>query len=444
MGGQCTLIRIGVIVAHNSLQDVLFLKEKFQGQSEITIFTYKKISEIKPLYQANHLLFDAIVLNWLANMVLKNSEVSYQVPTYYYVANERDFYKKLFYISRKYPQLNFSKVTFDFEKLKELIDFEDLEEVESIYRKNFETHVTNLENFYEDILQRHLSLFKSSEAELSITAFSNILDPLSERGVKVELITASQKTIQELFERVILEVQNKQLQDSNVVVGKITSEALVPSKIEHTNVQFNQSLLHTLLLEYSKKNYVTMIIQNHSLYFEVFTSQKELQMITTNFEHDDLVETLTENLGFDMHIGWGIDQTIDEARKKAYLANHEAQQQAKPSVIITENNQLIQLNTEEATIQMVEESPELHSLSEKLDVSVLLIQKILSVMNSMNTNVLSSADIASHLGITTRSSNRILNELESKGIAEVTFKKHEKLRGRPKKFYKIHLHQHEL
>lgn len=438
------MIRIGVIVAHNSLQDVLFLKEKFQGRCEITVFTYKKVAEIKPLYQANHLLFDAIVLNWLANMVLRNSNVPYRVPTYYYVANERDFYKKLFYISRKYPTLNFSKVTFDFEKFIDRIDFEDLEEVENIYKKNFESHVTNLENFYEDILQRHLDLYNSSEVELSITAFSNLVDTLSRQGVKVELITASQKTIQELFERVILEVQNKQLLDSHVVVGKITSEALVPSKTENDNVEFNQSLLHTLLLEYTKKNYLTMIIQNHSFYFEIFTSQKELQMITNNFEHDYLGETLTENLKFEINIGWGIDQTIDEARKKAHLANHEAQQQAKPSLIITENNQLVPLNADEATVKMADESPELHSLSEKLDVSVLLIQKVMAVMNSMNTNVLSSADIASHLGITIRSSNRILNELESKGIAELTYKKHEKLRGRPKKFYKIQLYQTEL
>ncbi|KOS63599.1 hypothetical protein AN161_06435 [Lysinibacillus sp. FJAT-14222] len=138
------------------------------------------------------------------------------------------------------------------------------------------------------------------------------------------------------------------------------------------------------------------------------------------------------------NIGWGIGQNIDEARKKVHIANHEAQQQEKPSFIMTESGQLISPNTEEKVVlQMTEETPELQRLSEKLNISLLLIQKILSVIEKTNTNELSSADIALHLDITIRSSNRILNELESKGVAEFINKKHEKLRGRPKKFIRL-------
>ncbi|MGE7910298.1 hypothetical protein [Lysinibacillus xylanilyticus] len=139
--------------------------------------------------------------------------------------------------------------------------------------------------------------------------------------------------------------------------------------------------------------------------------------MTNNFSQDALVEALFESLPFTFHIGWGIGQNIDEAQK-AHIANQKARQQEKPSFIITESGQLISPNTEEKVVlQMTEETPELQRLSEKLNISLLLIQKILSVIEKTNTNELTSDDIALHLGITIRSSNRILNELESKGVA---------------------------
>lgn len=432
------MIRIGVIVAHNSLQDVLPVKEKLTERCELTFFTYKKLSEIKPIYLENYLFFDAIVMNGLAHLVLQNANVHYQIPTHFYMANERDFYKKLFHISRKYPNLDFSKVTFDFSGYTDLIKLEEL------YAKDEEAHMIHLDitdHFYEELLERHIELNHSGKVELSITAFSNILDKLSEQGVQAELITASSETILEIFEKVIIEVRHKQLTESIMVIGKLTSDAFIP-KEENTHAELNQSLLQTALLEYSKKNHLTMIIQKQSVHFEIITSQKELLFITNNFAKDTLIDTLSENLSFSLHLGWGVAQNIDDARKKAHNANHEAQQQDISSLIITEDGQFICLDTtEKVVLQKMEDTPELQRLSEKLDISMLFIQKILAVIEKTNTNELSSADIAQHLGITIRSSNRILNELESKGVAELIYKKHEKLRGRPKKFYKINFHK---
>ncbi|MEK5333716.1 hypothetical protein [Lysinibacillus sp. FSL W8-0992] len=435
------MIRIGVIVAHNSLQDVLPIQEKLKERCELTFFTYRKLSEIKPLYLENYIFFDAIVMNGLAHLVLQSSQINYQIPTHYYMANERDFYKKLFHISRKYPNIDFSKVTFDFS------GYTDLIKLEEIYAKDEEAHIIHLpitDNFYEDLLDKHIELNRSGKVELSITAFSNILNKLSEHGVTAELITASPQTIQEIFEKVIQEVRHKQLTESIIAIGKITSDALIPSKVENVNTEFNQILLHTTLLEYREKNHLSMIIQKQSVHFEIFTSQKELLTVTNNFSHDGLEQTLTESLPFPVTIGWGVGQSIDDARKKAHIANHEAQKQEKSSCIITENGQIIAPNTQEKMVLHIkEETPELQRLSEKLNISMLLMQKILSVIEKMNTNELSSDDIALHLGITIRSSNRILNELEEKGVAELIYKKHEKLRGRPKKFYKINFHKNE-
>ena len=98
------------------------------------------------------------------------------------------------------------------------------------------------------------------------------MDKLSEQGVKAELITASPETILEIFEKVLIEVRHKQLTESIMVIGKLTSDALIP-KEENTHAELNQSL-YKLPYWNIVKNHLTMIIQKQSVHFEIITSQK--------------------------------------------------------------------------------------------------------------------------------------------------------------------------
>ncbi|MET3291223.1 UNVERIFIED_CONTAM: putative ArsR family transcriptional regulator [Brevibacillus sp. OAP136] len=68
---------------------------------------------------------------------------------------------------------------------------------------------------------------------------------------------------------------------------------------------------------------------------------------------------------------------------------------------------------------------------------MLQIQKILAVLAKMKSSELTGEELAYHLGLTLRQANRILNKLEETGAAKVSYKKQEKLKGRPKKVYHI-------
>ncbi len=83
------------------------------------------------------------------------------------------------------------------------------------------------------------------------------------------------------------------------------------------------------------------------------------------------------------------------------------------------------------------QSKEVENLSSNLQLSPLTVQKIIAVINKLNTNEISAEDLATHLGITLRSANRILTKIVNNNGASVIHEKQEKLRGRPKKIYAI-------
>lgn len=55
----------------------------------------------------------------------------------------------------------------------------------------------------------------------------------------------------------------------------------------------------------------------------------------------------------------------------------------------------------------------------------------------MNSDELTTQDIATKLNVTTRNANRILNNLEKNGLAQILYNKSNTSKGRPVKIYKI-------
>ncbi|WP_257349782.1 hypothetical protein [Pseudalkalibacillus decolorationis] len=164
-------------------------------------------------------------------------------------------------------------------------------------------------------------------------------------------------------------------------------------------------------------------------------------ILTQNFIGCPLYEFLKQELPFTINIGWGIGNSIDEARTNALIANQLSDsREEQASFIITEGEQIIGPLGEGNCLTVSNSlNPEIEKVSEQTGVASLKIQKILAAMLKKNTNEFSADDLAAYLGISTRSSNRILNKFEEAGTAQVLYKKQQKLRGRPKKIYRIML-----
>ncbi len=67
-------------------------------------------------------------------------------------------------------------------------------------------------------------------------------------------------------------------------------------------------------------------------------------------------------------------------------------------------------------------------------------KKIEAMLEKLTTTIVSGELLSTHLGITVRSANRILKQLHEKNLAHELPSNTSTTRGRPKKYYQIHLY----
>lgn len=428
------MIKIGVITAPHSINEIKQVAPFIHNQCELTFIPYRKISEIKDLYEHNRLFYDGILFSGeLGYKILQKDFPEMDTPVYFLDITEGDFYKRLFEIAVTNKNINFARVSTDitFEEngymgLKKILKEEEFP---------YTLELVFTEAIYEKALQHHLSLWQQEKIDLVITRISNIVGKLEQAGIPTIFIFPSKESILEQINTIINELQISNLLDNQWAIGVISIE----DQEKSTDQEFNQIMLHKALFEFNEKENALSVIQKRNASFEVITSQSDLRKLTNEFKECTLLQYLENALPFHVNIGWGVGTTLYKAKKSAITAIKQAESiDFSCSYVINANEEVIGPLGDETCLQYTNKvDPQLERMSETLGISVIQIQKIMAAISKLHTDELTTEDLAFHLGLTLRQASRILNKLEEKGVAQVTYKKQEKLRGRPKKVYKI-------
>ncbi len=424
------MIKLGVITAQHSINSIKKIEPLIEGQCSITYIPYKKIDEILHLYKKNHLFYDGILFS--GNMgynIAKQNLKEFETPTYFLDITEGDFYKQLFVISNSNKTINFSRVCMDLLKTENI--FQSLRSVLSKDEFPQLIELTFNNDLYEDAFSNYLLLWKEKKIDLVVTRISNIVNLLKDAGIPTVFIFPSTESVLEQVKNIVNELQITNLLDQQDAIGVVS--------IEKNNDELNNIKLHKALLEYNDLHHELSAIMKKEDCFQVITSQADLKMLTNDYHSCSLLEYLTDVLSTDVHIGWGIGSTFYQANSNAYTANAQAvNTNRSSSFVITNNDEIIGPLGEDTCLQFTNKiDSHLQNLSEIIGISTVHIQKILALLQKLQTDEITAEDLAYQLGVSVRQANRILKKMEDTKVAVVTFKKSEKLRGRPKKQYKI-------
>lgn len=441
------MIRLGVIIAQPFLSQMQNMKYRLEqnGTCELRLHTYGKLSELLELYPKVGALSDGIVLTELAYMYLEGKWGGFTIPTFCYEISETDLYKCLFQISLSQPDLQFSRVLIDF--VWEENDYLGLRHVVSdtdfpitVPYMQLEKEISH-QHVYKEIAARHLNLWHEGKIDFSITRFGNIVPILRENGVPHIYLVPSEKSISQQIKQIITEIEMIQLADNQIVIGHLSFTSPSPEDTPQEQRELQLMLLHKSVLEFTIEAKIPLVIQKTGNGLECISSLKDLQMITDYFTNCRLMSFLEDNLPFRVNLGWGTGDTMYRARKNAMIASEQsAESLIQGTFVLQANGQVIgPLGSGSHLSYSSELAPYIEDISRSTGISPLQLQKIWGVLAKTDTNELTSEDMAYHLGITVRSANRILSKLVEKGVASLSNKKQEKLRGRPKKIYSIHL-----
>lgn len=184
---------------------------------------------------------------------------------------------------------------------------------------------------------------------------------------------------------------------------------------------------------------IDAVFQAESEIYYIYTTHRVAAMLTKNFEVEYLDSALKDDYGISTAIGYGIGNSITEAKKHAENALRESWS-STGSFVMNESNQIIgPLGSSQLPSFQQNLPDDIFQIAEKCKLSTLTIQKLISIVKMNGSYEITTNELANHLGVTVRNANRILRNLENGGAATIAHTRSTASKGRPVKVYRLNL-----
>ncbi|MEG2338989.1 MAG: hypothetical protein RSB66_07920 [Clostridium sp.] len=441
-------MKIGVIVSiwlEDHLRDIL---SEVDSNIDIEYITYKDFEEIDIISRDIEDKYDGFLIwGMLTEMTVKKH---FKETTNYRTTflDPLGLSKTLVKMYIENPGIKLSEVYIDF--LLDQIDLNLIDDIVDLRKECYISDQIHLSKWdpaefdmaFKSALDKHIQLHKEGKIKVSITHFSNIVvNGLVKNNIKHYFCSPSKEHVLGCFNELVSDIKIKDLNNIQPCIIQITVD-----NVELGNPRdVNESELKYLLLEHSLISFgmehnLDFKMKRNFYNMEVLVPLKDVKHITNNFTRCSLIAYLTKILNFNISIGYGIGNNISEASNHSFLANKEASL-IKESCSYVMNSEKVLIGpftkSQQPLTVPTHEHPYINDLSKETQLSPFTISKIISVMKLLDTNILTSDDIAYKLNITKRSANRFLSKLEDHGKAKIIEVAAEGLRGRPKKKYQI-------
>jgi len=287
----------------------------------------------------------------------------------------------------------------------------------------------------KQFVDKHIKMWKEQRIDVSITRFSSIMKTLEQAGVNARFAYPDKFYVKDILTAAVQDVTISELKEN------LICSIFVSAKAEESKIRESVKQLRNLLNSFGAYMNLSYHVQQKQAGFEIFTNKTVAKHITEDFTTCKLHSYLKANANFETCIGYGIGLSLYQARINAMDAHSEAcSLHFGASCLINEKDQLIApLPAEKKLVIVRTHSDTVKELSKLSGLSCLTIQKILSVMDVLSTNHITSEDLSYNLSITKRSANRFLNSLKAAGLADIVEQKQGTSKGRPEYIYKINL-----
>jgi hypothetical protein len=423
------MYRIAIITAVHSQAFIEKALNKAFPNIDFIYLSYSDTEDaLKHYYQHKDYVNGMLFSGELTYYFVKQEISHFSLPVSYLELTQEDFYKTLLPLFNDH-QLKLERTCIDF--LNNDNDYMGLKDITEPgkFPYIFDDHLFNTlsPTIVDDVVNRHKELYHNGKIDLSITRFSNATKKLKALNIPTVFLFPSSKSIVKQMHTLIADIKGEKLLENQIAVGKLTFSANGPPE----DLEIKQLHLHRLILEFAKMKGSSFFVQNNHDHFIIVTTYGELKLITNMLKHAELFDYLQKHTDVTIKIGWGVGGSVEQAQKNADQA--KSLQGISGPYIVSETDVYGPLRLA-YTPEETDDSQLVH-ISNHHHISPHHLQRLLYTLEKLSTDHLTSEDLATHLGISTRSANRVLNKFVDQGLAKV---KHQSVgRGRPQKVYVI-------
>lgn len=410
---------------------------------DYTIHTYKTFHDLTGLFRSIPERITAILTTGYcpARILQLSFPDSHRIIKAF---NNEDagIYKLFLRLLNRNQSLDFSRIYAD------ILEAAGLDLNEYLYSEQTISYAEALDNFLADktaaalidmeriFAEKHLDLWSSGKIDLSVTRFSSLVTPLSEAGLKVEFVYPGLDHLRATCQQTAQAMRLIEMRDGQMAAVRLTARTADEPGVAR---QSQYEKLKQCLKRFCTVNQLDYMLQSVAQGFELLTSRKTLARITDNFQTCRFQEFFKERLEFDVHVGYGLGDTLYQVRINAVDANREASRfPFGTTYVVDDRDQLIGPLKSESKLVVSRNIPQnIKSASKKCGLSCLTVQKVLAAVEPSNKRHITARELSYKLSITVRSANRFLSSMAEADLAQVVEMRRASTLGRPENVYRI-------
>jgi hypothetical protein len=287
----------------------------------------------------------------------------------------------------------------------------------------------------------HLEMYRSGRTDAALTGVKAVADRLVQEGVPNEWVIPLDQDITVALERALLSTETRRSKDSQIVVGLMNVDdfgRLVRQHRSEHDIQRLKLDIHRTLLDYveSLNGYITHLGGDEYLFF---TTRGIFERETGGYKSIPLARDVYQSFGLSLSIGIGFGQSANEAGSNARMALGNAKQAGGNVCFIVREDQtligpLAMADPVEYDLSITDAA--LLERAEAAGMTRTYVGRLMAAAARQGRLEYNVQELSQMLGITVRSTHRLLLEWTDAGLVEVCGM--EKLgRGRPRQVYRL-------
>ncbi|OCT12305.1 hypothetical protein A8709_31220 [Paenibacillus pectinilyticus] len=294
----------------------------------------------------------------------------------------------------------------------------------------------------QEITQFHADAFHRGATHAAMTTESEVADKLNELGIPCEWITPTDQNITVALERALLSTETRRSKEAQILVGMINvddfGKKLQQQSSEHDIQRFKLEI-HRRLIDYveSLDGYLTHLGADEYLFF---TTRGIFERETVGYKSVPLAREVWKSLGLSLSMGIGFGRSANEAGTHARLALRRCKEAGGNTCFIVREDKTLIGPLEMAdplSRDMSVTDPILLKNAEDAGMTSAYLSRLLATVARSNKLDYEVHELANILGVTVRSTHRLLLQWMDHGLISITgYVKVPK--GRPKQTFRLH------
>lgn len=436
-GGTVRKIKLAIVGPSDSVALIQEIAGEYAERILAMGYIYAEASEVPELIGK----FDAEVDMWVFSgkvpygyaMTVKNAK-----PKLYLPHTGTSIYRVFLQLLRQNLPIN--SMSFDTFSEKEVVETcaDAGLPLPHLYVNDYQGVVSAAE-----LTNYHLKLWRDGKTAVAVTCFYATYKALLAQGVKVFRIWPTKSSIRTMLDLVVSKADAILSKAGQIAIQHISIDGyddFVRDASSGYAVLKMELKMQEILLRFAERIKGAIVMQGNGR-FALYSTRGCMEDATEGFTAMPLIEEVTQKLSVTASGGIGMGDTAYDANENATIALGLARRKGKNKwMAVLDDKTVVGPMSSPLLMKysMRSDNPMNLSIAKQLNISGTTLNRLMSVFIRIDGETLGAETLAQYLSMTQRNARRLLNAMETQGIATLTGEEYRGA-GRPRKLYRINM-----